>query len=152
MTLLDLLKEPLRSGTIASLVMMPPGYVFRMLDLRVGHYGGKLAQVLFGSAPPMLLFAQHLVIGWVSAVPLLLFLARTEGRCSPVLAGAGYGALYYVAVNSLALPLAFGEPTPWSLGASFVYPSLIVHLVFGVSIGLTAQYFRSRNTAIASRA
>ena len=34
-------KESIRSGTIAALVMMPFGFLFKFLDLRVGYYGPK---------------------------------------------------------------------------------------------------------------
>ena len=124
--------------------MMPPGFLFKAMGLRVGHYGPKLGEVLFGDPSPVVLFAQHLVIGWVSAVPLVLLLGVTRAL-SPILVGAIYGVAYYLLVNSLALPLVFGDPTPWRLGFAFMYPSLIVHVVYGASIGFTARgYARAR--------
>lgn len=69
--------ESLRSGTIASLVMMPFGFLFLSLGLRVGHYGPKLGEAIFGLRPmpwmQALLLGQHFVIAWLSALPLLLF-------------------------------------------------------------------------------
>ena len=130
MTLRRLLLECLKSGTIAALAMMPVGFAFRAAGMRVGHYGPKFAQLFVDAPGPLFLFAQHIVLGWISVVPLLLFLARAR-PAHPVTAGAIYGAIYYVAVNSLALPLYFGEPTPWQLGAGTVIPSLVVHIVFG---------------------
>lgn len=142
MRYLSLLKESVRSGTIASLVMMPIGFLFKLLDLRIGHYGPKLAALLFGSEPGMVvLFAQHLVIGWVSALPLLVLLVRFADLAAPTAIGALYGAAYYVVVNSLALPLLFGDPTPWQLEFNVIYPSFLAHLIFGLSIGLTARRF-----------
>lgn len=138
---LVLLKESVRSGTIASLAMMPFGLLFKLLDLRVGYYGPKLAALVFDEPTRFVLFAQHLVIGWVSALPLLLILVRFGRLAAPAAIGATYGLAYYVVVNSLALPLLFADPTPWQLGFNVVYPSLLVHLVFGVSIGLTARRF-----------
>lgn len=135
------IKEILRSGTIASLVMMPPGFVFQALGLRVGHYGPKFAGLLVDAPTPAYLFAQHLVLGWVSAVPLLAWLTRAWASRHPVTAGAVYGAAYYVAVNSLGLPWWFGDPTPWQIGPATVIPSLVVHLVYGASIGYTAARF-----------
>jgi uncharacterized membrane protein YagU involved in acid resistance len=132
--------ESIRSGTIASLVMMPPGFLFKALGLRVGHYGPKLGEVLFGEPSPLLLFAQHLVIGWLSAIPLLLLLGVAQAM-SPVLVGAAYGVAYYVLINSLALPLVFGDSTPWAMGFDYIYPSLVVHIVYGASIGFTARGF-----------
>lgn len=40
--------EELRSGTIASLAMMPFGLLFKSMGLRVGHYGPKVGETLFG--------------------------------------------------------------------------------------------------------
>ena len=138
----SLFKESVRSGTIASLVMMPFGFLFKLLDLRVGHYGPKLAAILFGESTQFVLFVQHLAIGWVSAIPLLVILVRFRSLATfPASLGAAYGLAYYVVVNSIALPLFFGDPTPWQLGFSFIYPSLLVHLVFGVSIGFTSRSF-----------
>lgn len=119
--------------------MIPFGLAFRALDLRVGHYGPKFAELLFGSAAPWLLFVQHFVIGWLSALPLLWLLAATPAGARPVLAGAAYGAAYYVAVNALGLPLFFSDPLPFQLGWQVVVPSLVVHLVFGATVGLTAR-------------
>jgi uncharacterized membrane protein YagU involved in acid resistance len=74
---------------------------------------------------------------------------RINARHRPILAGAAYGALYCVAVNSLALPIFFGDPTPWQPGAATLLPSLIGHVVFGASIGLTSKRFvcAARQTA-----
>ena len=58
--------------------------------------------------------------------------------------GASYGAAYYGVVNSLALPLYFGDLTPWQLGWATIYPSLIGHMVYGASIGFTSQRFVAR--------
>jgi uncharacterized membrane protein YagU involved in acid resistance len=141
----DIVRESLRSGTIASLVIMPVGFLFRFLGLRIGHYGPKLGALLFGNvAEPwfqVLLIVQHFVIGWLSTTPLLLFLALARYKGSPVLYGAMYGAGYYVAVNSLFLPIAFGDPTPWQIGLDTLYPSLIGHIIFGISIAVTARRF-----------
>lgn len=134
-----LFKECLRSGTIASLVIMPLGWLFRLAGLRIGHYGPKVAALYLDQPGPGLLFAQHLVIGWLSALPLLWALRLAVVGRSPRLAGALYGAGYYVAINSLALPLAFGDPLPWQLGAATVLPSLIAHIAFGLSLGWTGR-------------
>ncbi|MGB4118335.1 MAG: hypothetical protein WBK51_17475 [Polaromonas sp.] len=140
-----LFKETIRSGTIASLVMMPVGFIFKFFGLRVGHYGPKVADLLFGSNDPFLLFAQHLVIGWLSTLPLVWLLVqnplRTWSRFSVVGAGAVYGAAYYVVVNSLTLPLLFGDTLPWTLGVAVIAPSLVVHFIFGISIALTTKKY-----------
>ena len=137
--------EALRSGTIASVAMMPFGIFFKWLGLRVGHYGPKLGEVLFGAQPEpwmqILLLGQHFLIGWVSAVPLLVFWLWRSPRAIRLVDGLVFGALYYVTVNALALPWVFGDPFPWQLGWPYIYPSLVVHLVFGLSIALTARAF-----------
>ena len=123
--------------------MIPFAWLFRARGLRVNEYGRKtLALVVGDVAPPLhtlLTFAQHMLISWLAAVPLLLALRRIDARRTRLLVGAVYGAGFYVAMNSWALPLAFGDPTPWQLGFETVYPSLFIHLVYGVAIALTAR-------------
>jgi len=147
MRILPLLKETIISGTIASIVMMPVGFLFQYIGLRVGHYGPKLAALMFTEPGPFILLSQHLLIGWLSTLPLLLILLRLQRLSSPVTIGAVYGMGYYVLINSLALPLYFGDLTPWQIGFNVIYPSLIVHLVFGASIGFTAKKYIARDTA-----
>lgn len=137
----SLLKESVRSGTIAALAMVPFGLLLKFLDLRVGYYGPKFGALLFGEPNRFVLFLQHLVIGWLSALPLLLILVRLHGRAAPMAIGAVYGLAYYVVINSFALPLFFGDPTPWQLGFSFIYPSVLIHLVFGICIAATSRKF-----------
>lgn len=147
MRYLPLLKESVFSGTIASLAMIPFGLIFQHFGQRVGHYGPQLAALLFEHPTLFIRFTQHLVIGWLSALPLLLILLRFHRRFSTVAIGAMYGLAYYVLINSLALPLFFGDLTPWQLGFNFIYPSLIIHLVFGASIGWTARKFIAREAS-----
>lgn len=135
----QLLIETLKSGTIASLVMMPFGFAFKAMGMRVGHYGPKFGALFVQDPTPFFLFVQHIVLGWLSALPLLVLLSRIPPNFSLVTGGL-YGAGYYVLVNSLALPLYFEDPLPWQLGASFVLPSLVVHVVFGASV----SYFSRR--------
>nr|WP_297355014.1 hypothetical protein [uncultured Caldimonas sp.] len=134
-----LLIEAVKSGTIAALAMMPFGLAFRALGMRVGHYGPKFAALFVDDPGRGFLFMQHIVLGWVSALPLLVLFASMERRASPVLLGSLYGAAYYVLVNALALPLYFGDRMPWQLGIGYVIPSLVVHIVFGACVGLVSQ-------------
>jgi hypothetical protein len=141
----SLIRESLRSGTIASLVIIPLAPLFRFFGLRIGHYGPKLGALLFGGVPEpwfkALLLLQHFVIGCLSTAPLLLFLVLARYRASPIFYGAAYGAGYYVVVNSLFLPFAFGDPTPWQIGFDTIYPSLIGHIAFGTAIAVAARRF-----------
>ena len=137
----DVLLEAVRAGTLASLAIVPLAPLFRAAGLRIGHYGPKFAALFFDDPQPWLLFVQHLVIGWVSAFPLLLVLLHTGAGRWPVWTGAAYGAGYYVVVNSLALPLYFGDALPWQLGAATVLPSLVGHVAFGAAVALAARRF-----------
>lgn len=140
-----LARETVRSGTIASIAMIPFGLVFQLLGLRVGHYGKKLLEVFLTNYSEMtfrmLMFIEHFVIGWLSAAPLLVLLVLLKKRLPAWAVGAMYGLGYYVVLNSFALPLFFGDQTPWTLGFSVMYPSLVIHIVFGVSIALTSRQF-----------
>jgi uncharacterized membrane protein YagU involved in acid resistance len=138
-----LIREALRTGIAAGLAMIPFAAVFQRFGLRVNEYGRKTLALLVGdvSAPLhyLLAFIQHLAISWVVAVPLLLLLGRRLRKRGQLLVGLAYGAFFYVAVNSLALPFAFGDPTPWRLGFAVVYPSLLIHLVYGFTVALLAR-------------
>lgn len=153
------IREALRTGTVAGLAMIPFAAVFRASGLRINEYGAKTLALLVGEvAGPvhvLLTFAQHLVISWIASVPLLLAVSRVSSRRDRSLLGLAYGAAFYVAVNSLALPLAFGDPTPWQLGFETVYPSLVVHLVYGFVVAVLARpsaVFSQPSTPPAARA
>ena len=141
MTAHALLIETLRSGTIASLAIMPLGWLFKTIGLRIGHYGPKFAALFIENPQIWHLLVQHLLIGWLSTLPLLLILLYIGRTSWWLLAGALYGAMFYVLVNSFALPLYFGDPTPWQLGWPTIYPSLVGHIAFGLSIALTSRRF-----------
>lgn len=140
---MTLIREALRTGTVAGLAMIPFAAVFQKLGLRVNEYGRKTLELFVRdvSAPVhyLLTFVQHLAISWVVAVPLLLLLSGLSRKRDRLLIGLAYGAAFYVAVNSLGLPFAFGDPTPWRLGFAVVYPSLLIHLVYGFTVALLAR-------------
>lgn len=123
--------------------MIPFAAVFRAQGLRINEYGRKVLELVVGEvAHPLhdvLTFVEHMVISCLAALPLLLVLDRIAGRGRRALVGALYGASFYVAINSLALPLLFGDPTPWQMGLQVVYPSLVIHLVYGVTLALIAR-------------
>jgi hypothetical protein len=132
--------DALRAGTLAGLAMMPFGAAFRAAGLRINEYGPKTLALVLGDLEPPLAgiagFAQHLLISWLAAPPLILAARGLATRSQRALAGALYGAAFYVVVNSLALPVFFGDPTPWALGLRTVFPSLVVHLVYGIVVGV----------------
>lgn len=136
--------ESLVAGTVGAIAMMPAGYVFTELGLRVGHYGPKFATLYMSSPGETALLVQHFVLGWISAIPLVLMPLHRMSLLKATIAGIVYGALYYIVVNSLALPLYFGDELPWSLGWSVVYPSLIVHIIFGIAVAYTVRFMRNR--------
>jgi hypothetical protein len=136
--------ETLRCGTLAGLAMIPFAALFRVVGLRINEYGRKTLELVVGHVASPLLhwvltFAQHLLISWFAAFPLLWLLRQVGDRTTRVFLGAFYGAAFYVVVNSWVLPLYFGDPTPWQLGIETVYPSLVIHLVYGVVLGLAAR-------------
>ncbi len=128
--------------------MMPFGLALRAAGLRVGYYGPKFAALFVENPTPLFLFAQHIVLGWISALPLLLLLllSRVPLPVSPTAFGATYGVLYYVLVNSLALPLYFGDQTPWQMGLAYILPSLLIHIVFGACAGYVSRRLATRTT------
>ena len=147
MQLHRVLLESVKTGTVAALAMMPFGTAFRVTGLRVGHYGPKFAGLFVNDPGPAFLFVQHIVLGWISALPLVAWLLLREPKGSSVALGALYGAAYYGAVNALALPLYFGDELPWTLGVGTVLPSLVVHVVFGAVIGYMCRQRRPASSA-----
>jgi len=72
------------------------------------------------------------------ALPLVALLP-TLGRVGPSLLGALYGAGIWLVVNSISLPLVFGRLTPWALGWPAMWPSLAVHVVYGLVAAVVAR-------------
>jgi len=141
-----LIVASLKSGTIGALAMVPFGLAFRASGLPLGYYGPKFASLFLDSPGAAVLLAQHLVLGWISAFPLVVLLGIVNTRWPPLLVGATYGALYYVVISSLLLPLYFGDALPWQLGVAAVIPSLVMHLVFGAVAGYMAKRVLARAT------
>ena len=140
-----LVQQSFFSGTIAAIAMMPVGALFTLQGLRINEYGMKVIQTFFGTLPPFARFGlfavEHFVISWTVAVPLLLLLQRFSGHIHGLLIGLVYGGAFYLLINALALPIIFRDPTPFVLGFAVIYPSLIVHLVYGATIWYTSRAF-----------
>jgi uncharacterized membrane protein YagU involved in acid resistance len=142
--------ETFRSGSIAAVAMIPFGLLFFALGLRVNEYGLKVIRTFFGDQPAgvrFVLFAvEHFIISWSVSIPLLLTLLATHRKFPAFVVGLVYGAGFYVLMNSLALPWIFGDLPPWQLGFEVIYPSLIIHLIYGIVIALTSRMFINRYT------
>ena len=141
MNYFSIIKQTIWSGTIAALVMIPPGILFKYFDLHIGNYGPKFGAFLFGEINPIMLFIQHIIISCLSAVPLIILFAKTSCKRIPILTGIIYGVIYYLVVNSLVLPISFKDQTPWELGFNYIYPSLVIHIIYGASVGFTSRRF-----------
>lgn len=125
------------AGLVGALAMVPVGLALSAMGFEVNRYGELLAEQLTGSRRPAVLFALHLVIGVVSAVPLAVVAAVLHPLRVIMLVGGGvYGAAYWLGVNALALPLVYRRPFPWIEGVASVWPSLLVHVVYGLAAAL----------------
>lgn len=124
----------LQAGSLGGLAMVPVGVLLRLGGYPVNVYGQLLLQVLVGRAPVWALLVEHFLVSWALALPLLLVtVGRPRRALAPwLVAGVVYGTLIWTVLNSLALPFLFGQPTPWRIGWSAIWPSLLVHLVYGV--------------------
>ena len=134
------------AGLLGAVAMVPVGLALGAAGLEVNRYGELLAEQLTGSRRPAVLFAVHLVIGIVSAVPpAVVATSWCPRRGTTVIAcGAAYGAGYWLVVNAVSLPLTYGRPFPWTEGAASVWPSLLVHLVYGTVVALVLARDGSR--------
>lgn len=137
-----LLARGVATGTVGGLVMIPIGLFLIVIGFPVGLYAEEVARWLLGFTTPSVLFIEHMAISSSLAVVLVIASAAAIRRWSPGQAlawGGGYGAVVWLVVNSLALPLAFGEATPWELGFAALWPSLLVHVVFGAVVAALAR-------------
>lgn len=86
-----LLLETLRSGTIASLAIVPLAPLFKWAGLRIGHYGPKFAGLYFNDTLPWQLGAAtvlpsligHVIFGTVIGRTSMPFVARHPLRATP---------------------------------------------------------------------
>ena len=140
------MREALRSGFIAAIAMIPFALLFSAMGLRINEYGKKVIQFLFPDFSPGIRFVffviEHFILSWIIAIPLLLLLKYFHHRISYLLLGILYGTVFYILINSLLLPVLFNDVTPWKLGfIKTILPSLIVHIVYGLSVALASRNF-----------
>lgn len=143
------LLEALRSGSIAAVAMVPFALLFSVMGLRINEYGKKVIQFLFPDFSPDIRFAlfviEHFILSWIIAIPLLLLLKYFHHRISYLLLGILYGAVFYLLINSLVLPALFNDASPRRLGfTKTILPSLVVHIVYGLSVAITSRNFIKR--------
>ena len=122
----------LRAGLWAGAAMMPFGMAFRRLGYPVNVYGELVVRAVLGSAPLAAQLVVHAVVSVTLGAPFVTF-ARWRGLAR-VIAGATYGVVSWAVLNATLLPLWFGRPTGWVLGFGAVWPSLVVHVVFGTAL------------------
>lgn len=131
------MRASLVAGLVAGAAMMPVGAVLRATGHAVNVYGELLTRSLLGSTPFIALFALHAVVSVTLAVPFVA-VTRCRGGAGPAL-GAAYGVASWALLNATLLPLWYGRPTGWELGLVAVWPSLLVHLIYGVTLGFFAR-------------
>ncbi|MBN1201934.1 MAG: hypothetical protein JXJ20_08780 [Anaerolineae bacterium] len=145
----DMAGEVLQSGAIAAVIMLGVVGVFYVMGPRADQLGLDLIQVVLGKQPTWLRYtlfaAEHFVLSWLLTLPLLCVLIGTRKRYQPLAVGAVFGAAVYVICYSLLLPLALGKETPWQYGFERVYPSLVVHLAFGMAGTFLSRGFVARS-------
>lgn len=104
------------------------------LELGGGHdvnvYGELTVEAVLGTAPGWALLLEHLLISLTLAVPLVFALNR-RGHVPAAAIGVLYGAGAWLVLNSLLLPALFSRPTSWAPGWEAIWPSLVLHLVYG---------------------
>ncbi len=130
-------------GLAGAVAMIPPAMLLTAGGYQVNRYGRLLVEWLLGTDHRGALLSAHLLIGLISALPLA-FAGSRAGRGSglrkALLVGAAYGAVYWLMVNTLALPVLFGRVVPWFEGAGALWPSLVLHLVFGTVAALVVRH------------
>ena len=131
----------LAAGAAGSLAMVPVGLLLELIPgVTVNVYGEWLAEAVLGTTVPAALLAVHLLVGWSAVPALLVGFAWASGAVGGVgagrrvAAGALYGAVMWLVVNSWALPALTGHQSPWARGGLALWPSLTVHVVYGVTV------------------
>lgn len=133
-----MISRAIAAGTCGGLAMIPVGLGLRLgLGRAVNVYGELVVQTLLGRAYLWALVVEHVLISWALAAPLVLLAPRVR-RGPFLIVGLTYGAAIWVVLNSLMLPVLFGRPTAWRIGWPAIWPSLTVHLVYGVATAAAA--------------
>lgn len=125
------------AGLAGAVAMIPPGLAAGLLGFGVNKFGELIAQRLTGGTARAVLLAEHLLIGVLAAIPLAaLMTIMPPGRLKSASLGLAYGIAFWFVANTMALPVIFNQPSPWTIGPSALLPSLIVHMTYGVGTAL----------------
>lgn len=142
------------AGLSGGVAMMPVGALLRALDHDVNEYGEAVLATLTGttSAPaePLLAIALHLVVSCLAAIPLAVALPARATTAQASTIGLAYGGGWWATINALALPWLYRRPTPYELGWADIWPSLLVHAIFGVVAAIVLAR-RARGLAVSRR-
>lgn len=135
------------AGTIGALAMVPVGMVvMNTTGATLNVYGELLVELLLGTVVLPALFVEHMLIGWMAALPLVMGIRHITR--APATVGAVYGAAMWLGVNALALPAAFEKPTPFAIGWTAIWPSLLVHVIYGAVTAAVATRLSPANPDI----
>ncbi len=138
------------AGLAGGVSMVPVAIVLkRVLGYSLNIYGELVVEWILGRSSILALVLEHLVISWLLAIPLAAVLLWF-GRRVPVWGGVAYGAGLWLALNSLALPALFSWPTPWALGWSAIWPSLAIHVLYGVATATALRTLMQPSAVVAS--
>lgn len=130
----DIARMSVKGGLVAGIAMMPFGAVLRALGHQVNVYGELMVRSVLGHTPMLAQLVFHIAVSITLAIPFVL-VARWRGSAS-VVAGGLYGMLSWAMLNATLLPLWFERPTGWALGFGVTWPSVLVHVVYGVVLGV----------------
>jgi uncharacterized membrane protein YagU involved in acid resistance len=143
-TVQSIRNEAFRSGTIAALVLIPLVLLSTLLNLNVNEMGMVVIERYFASECEsvrlFLFLGLHFLVSWLAAAPLLFLLLQST-RLPAWATGLLYGAGFWLIATALLLPAS------WQNNLVNILPSLIVHLVYGLSIAMTSRRYVARQTA-----
>ncbi len=136
-----LAKRNLASGIMAGLIA---GVLFGIILARLGvlSYAGRF----FTITDPLSAFIVHFIFsGIVGVIFALIFFNACSNFFSSALWGIVYGIIWWFIGPLILCPWVKGVSVSWAWGDScYAMPMLIGHLVFGLVLGVTYFWMRTR--------
>ncbi|MBV9845681.1 MAG: hypothetical protein JOZ47_11475 [Kutzneria sp.] len=134
------LSDAARRGALAGLA---GGLVFGAAMLRLGMLPNAAAIIRLSS--PVAGFVVHMLIAaLVGAGFGILVMRQRAGAGELLFWGLCYGALWWLLGALTLYPVLTGEPVEWGVSAArMAFPSLVGHLLYGATVGLTLARLRS---------